>query len=349
MPASTFILTGDALAAAVRMHDDGVPQREASRRLGVAVSTLQNGVAAALCARSGHAPAQRTPSGRLSQEGRDRLREALRKGLKGVEIQLRLGVAAGTVSKERKRYAADLKARGKRCLPPPGGGDRYRGVLVPKEKLREVEELLLTGMGAGKAALAVGISKTPCLAVRRRLVRRLARRGETLPGCDRAGRRTSIIFGDGHVPAASKAQLRDLLLAGMPVANAAKIAVVCARVAYAIRDELNASRAAAGLPAIIPCRLSRDATRKARIDAEWLPKGRSNKVLYRRMLEAAGGDFALARRATVKAMAERDGHDPHVADQIDRMRRGAGLVAAFSPRRMDSVVTLGGVASSGLS
>src|SRR3546814_7572536 len=79
------------------------------------------------------------------------MRLMLRKGLKGVEIQLRLGVSAACVSEQRRKYRADLKARDKAPLPPPGNGEQYSGARYSKAKRRAVEDVLLQGFGSARS------------------------------------------------------------------------------------------------------------------------------------------------------------------------------------------------------
>ena len=62
--------------------------------LGYCEASVCNAVLIALCPRKGFTPAQRDHLGVLTPEGIGRLRYALKKGLKGVDIQLRLGISA---------------------------------------------------------------------------------------------------------------------------------------------------------------------------------------------------------------------------------------------------------------
>ncbi len=166
----------------------------------------------ALCPRKGFIPAQRDQFGRLTPEGMDRLRLALRKGMKAVDIQLRLGVSASCIAEQRRRYRADLKARGMAPMPMVGGGQRYSGVPVSRDERQAVEALLLQGYGSKKIEQRTGISNTSVGRIRNRLIRRLARRGECLPGCDVKGRRIgAAIESDHYVP--------EVLLAPAPEAT----------------------------------------------------------------------------------------------------------------------------------
>lgn len=57
---------------------------------------------------------------------------------------------------------------------------------------------------------------------------------------------------------------------------------------------------------------------------------------------------AEARRRTIRAIAEHDGQDPALAEQINRMKRGAVVVPRLDVRRTAHDHTLGGVASGAL-
>lgn len=338
-------LSGDRLEEAIRLREvEGWAFARIGAHFGVAESSACNAVLIALCPRKGFTPAERDEHGCMTPAGLERLRLMLRKGLKGVDIQLRLGLSASTIAEQRRRYAADLRARGKAPLPPAGGGEAYSGARVPREKVRQVEALLMTGLGGPKIANQVGVSKTNVQRIRGRLVKRLRRKGECLPGCDAAGRRIRILDHAAAVPAAAIAQFRLLLLDGIAVRRAAVLANMGGSKAYALRDDFAAELAARGeqLPPIR--RLGRGQARAELARTSWLPSGRANMILYRTILRDCA-DEAEARRRTVRAIAERDGQDVGLAEQIDRMKRGGRTVARFEARRADPAVTLGGVAS----
>lgn len=342
-------LQGDRLEEAIRLREqEGWSFARIGAHLGVCEASACNAVLIALCPRKGFTPAQRDEHGRLTAEGLERLRLMLRKGMKGVDIQLRLGVSASSIAEQRRRYAADLKKRGKAPLPPAGGGEAYSGARVPRERIREVERLLMTGLGGPKIAEQVGVSKTHVQRIRGKLVKRLRRKGECLPGCDATGKRIKIVDHVAAVPAADVAKLKDLLMQGMPVSRAALMANMGSSKAYDIRDDLKAELATRGeaLPPIV--RLGRRKAPVADARATWLPKGRKNLILYRTILRELGGNEAEARRRTVRAIAERDGQDPMLAEQLDRLKRGATVTARLELRRADPAFTLGGVATGAL-
>lgn len=343
-------LQGDRLEEAIRLREqEGWSFARIGAHFGVSEASACNSVLIALCPRKGYRPAARDEHGRLTGEGVERLRLMLRKGLKGVDIQLRLGISAGRIALERRRYTTDLKARGKAPLPAAGNGDAYSGARWPKETVREVERLLMEGLGGPKIADRLGVSKTQVQRVREKLVKRLRRKGQCLTGCDIDGRRIRVADHIAAVPAADVAHLRSLILEGVPVARAALMANMGGSKAYQIRDQLKAELEADGrtLPPIR--RLGHARARAAGSRATWLPKGRANLVLYRRMLHEANGDAAVARRKTVRAIAERDGQDPALAEQLDRVRRGASITARFIPSKCLPDMTLGGVATGALS
>lgn len=342
-------LQGDRLEEAIRLREeDGWSFARIGAHFGVAESSACNAVLIALCPRKGFTPAERDEHGRMTPAGLERLRLMLRKGLKAVDIQLRLGLSASTIAEQRRRYAADLKARGKAPLPAAGGGEAYSGARIPREKVREVERLLMTGLGGPKIAEQVGVSKTHVQRMRGRLVKRLRRKGECLPGCDAAGKRVKIVGHIASVPDAAIETLRSLILDGVPVRRAALLANVGSCRAYRERDRLRDELGARGEHMPVTIRLGRGKAHAANARAAWLPVGRVNLILYRTILREVDGNEAEARRRTVRAIAERDGQDPSLAEQIDRMRRGAAVVAKLDLRRPDPAYTLGGVATGSL-
>jgi transposase len=338
-------LHGETLERAVSLYEAGTSMEAVARAVGMPCPTVQNGVMAALCVRRGHRPAERDGNGYLAPVGLERLREMLRKGMKGVEIQLRLGVSASTISNERRRYDADLKARGKRPLPRPGGGEMYCGARLSRDQVKEIESLLMTGRGSQQVAKRTGVSSTSVIRLRHKLVKRLARKGQALAGCDKGGKRVRLLNLVHSVPDGAKEKLRDLILDRVPISRAAVMANVGTSFAYSMRDAIRAEFAERGEALPPPIKLGRTKAREADFRAAWLPKGRSNIVLHRQILSACGGDEQEARRRTIRAIAERDGHDPVLAEQFDRLRRGGSVVATLNPRRADHDFTLGGVAT----
>lgn len=338
-------LHGAALERAVALYEAGTSMEAVARAIGMACPTVQNAVMAALCVRRGYRPAERDANGYLAPAGLDRLREMLRKGMKGVDIQLRLGVSASTISNERRRYDADLKARGKRPLPRPGAGETYSGARISRDQVKEIEALLMTGLGSQQVSKRTGVSSTSVIRLRHRLVKRLARKGQALAGCDKSGKRVRLLNLVHAVPESAKAKLRALILDRVPISRAAVMANVGTCFAYQMRDAIRAELAAQGEMLPPPVKLGRTKAREADFRAAWLPKGRANIVLYRQILAACGGDETEARRRTIRAIAERDGENPALAEQFDRLRRGGTVEKRITLRRPDPSMTLGGNAT----
>ena len=340
-PAPEAKLHGEALEEAIRLREQqGWSFARIGATFGVSEAGTCNAVLTALCARKGFTPAQRDEFGRLTSEGRDRLRYALRKGLKGVEIQLRLGLSAGRISEERRRYSRELKAAGKVPLPPPGAGAAYSGVKLSAAKKREVEALLLQGLGACKITARTGVSNTSVGRIRNRLVKRLRRRGETLPGCDVRGVRHVQAESSRFVPDEAKQLLRRLLLDRIPVRRAAAMVAVGTCTAYRARDELAAELAARGetLPKpILPGRV-----RPGQLDQSfWPPAGAREIYAFRELLRQMSFDDAK----TAWRMRKADEHAAEVErrraererpksfeEQLDRIRRGEIGIVLSTPR-----------------
>ena len=234
-------LQGADLDEAVRLREEeNWSFKQIGEKFGFCEAAASNAVLIALCPRKGHRPAARNANGRLMPEEIERMRLMLRKGLKGVDIQLRMGVSAACVAEQRRRYQTDLKVRDKAPLPPPGNGERYSGVRIGKADRKRVEELLLQGYGGPRASKMTGVSKTVCTRIRAALVKRLARKGETLPGCDANGVRHVQRAGARNIAPAQADALKRLLLDGIPVRRAGSITGIGHCSAYRIRDELNA-------------------------------------------------------------------------------------------------------------
>ncbi len=351
-------LQGERLEEAIRLREvDGWSFARIGAHLGVAEASACNGVLIALCPRKGFTPAQRDAAGRLTPEGLERLRYALRKGMKGVDIQLRLGVSASCVAEQRRRYQADLKARGKAALPPPGAGDAYSGVKLSRSKKQEVEAMLLEGFGAKRVTDQTGASNTSVGRIRNRLIKRLARKGECLPGCDLTGRRVGAAKAStNYIPAASILALRGRILAREPVSRAARALGIGGSSAYRIRDQLAAELAERGETLPAPERLGRsaDGLRLAR-EATWLPKAMQRRF---RTLCAEIGPFAAkaqllgeieAERAAADAVRRAEAARPKsFEEQLERVRNGAKLIAVVPLRRPDPTMTLGGIATGAL-
>lgn len=347
VPAPAARLHGAALERAIGLRQE---QGWSFARIGAAVGVSEgaacNAVLAALCLRSGFTPAQRTPSGRLTAEGLERLRLALRKGLKGVDIQLRLGLSAGRVAEERRRYNADLKSRGKAALPPPGGGVAYSGIKLTRAQKGAVESLFMAGFGAAKINQRTGVSHTSIGRIRARLIRRLARKGQVLPGCDAAGARHVVAESTAHVHPLQLAEFRRMLMAATPVRRAAAQAGIGTCTAYRLRDDLARELAAIGLPLPEPVRPGR-VRAGAFAEADWPPRSLAEHYAFRLLLAEPDATFAGAKTAwqaarrsartaaqgeAREALQSQAGRPRTFEDQLAAVASGRlGITAAFLP------------------
>jgi len=343
-------LQGDRLEAAIRMREvDGWSFARIGATLGVCEASACNSVLIAMCPRKGFTPAQRDEHGHLTVAGLDRLRLMLRKGMKGVDIQLQLGVSAACVAEQRRRYRADLKARGMRPLPPPGGGQRYSGVLLSRDEKREVERLLLEGFGAKKVTQQSGVSNTSVGRIRNRLIKRLARKGECLPGCDKAGRRIGAPKASDHfVPDVLRVALKERLMAREPVSRAARSLGISGSTAYDIRDELVAELAGRGEQLQPRLRLTRHATRIEEAKAAWLPAASIARFRLLAIEHGIDQGKAILMREMAEARAIERARPKTFEDQLAAVRAGAGLVRVIPMRRPDPTMTLGGIASAAI-
>ena len=337
------VLQGERLEAAIaRREVDGWSFARIGAEFGVAESAACNAVLIALCPRKGFTPAPRDATGRLLPEGIERLRLMLRKGLKGVDIQLRLGVSSSCVAEQRRRYRADLKSRGKAALPPPGAGEAYSGVKLSLAQRRAVEALFMEGYGAKKIGERTSVSHTSIGRIRTRLIKRLKRKGECLPGCDIDGRRRQQKDHARSVPDATVQAFRKRLMNREPVRRAANAEGIGLVSAYKLRHAFAAELAAGGEtlpPPILPGRTS-----TGRYDG-WLPA--DMRARHRQLVRETGTEAAKATilaEIAAKRKAERD-RPKSFEEQLEMVRNGARLVQRFTPRRTDPAGTLGGVAT----
>lgn len=344
VPAAPYTkLQGERLERAIRMREaDGWAFARIGAELGVSESAACNAVMIALCTRKGFRPAERDHNGRLLPEGRERLRYALRKGYKAIDISLRLGLSASRITEERRRYNAELKAAGKALLPPPGGGAAYSGVKLSKAKIAQVEALFLDGLGTQKIAEQTEVSHTSVVRIRARLVKRLARKGQCLPGCDARGNRHKQKDSVRFIPDEQKAALREMLLARMPVSRAAKLCGIGASAAYRIRDELKAELGDAMPTPKRPGRLTPSALRIR--ESEGIP---ADKLMHFRALVREHGATEARRLLAEERRAERS-RPLTFEEQLERVRAGAALTTKFVPTKAAPEMTLGGVATGAL-
>lgn len=339
-------------------HDEKLSYAAIGVVLGVCEAQATNAVLYAECIKAGHTPLQRHTGGKLHPDGRDRLRAMFRKGWTHRKIQEWTGCPAATLTRERKVYAAELKAKGLAPLPPIGGGERYSGAKIPKADSRKVEALYLEGFGTAKVSARTGVSKTHCLRMRTKLIKRLKRKGECLPGCDENGRRHVMKDHARRIPAMSIARFKKLIRKGETVARAARIAVI----GRSSADKIVKAMVANGFALRTKPWRGRALQAKQRIGAQDLPGGRWGIDRYRAHVHAG------MRHEKAAARAARDWQDKMAVERANRADRrlerkdeearsrsfeeqlaavaaGAKLGPTFRPTRRGPDFTLGGVAT----
>lgn len=334
------VLTGDLLDRAVALREAGWSFARIGAELGCSEAGASNAVIAEQARREGRRVALRDDKGRLLPEEMERLRLLLKKGVKPIEIQKAMGISASRIAEERRRYNRDLAERGKAPLPPPGNGERYSGARIPRERIREVERLWLEGYGNKKISERTGISLTHARRIRERLVRRLKRRGECLPGCDIDGVRHVQKESTRFIPPETKAMLLELLQRRIPVRRAAKMAGMGSCSAYKLRDQWKAEGIEIPAPHL-PGRVKSE-FHPAR-QAGWLPDGYQNMIRYRALIAQHGEPEA--RRILKAEIAAEKARPLTFEEQLERVRAGAGIVSKIDIRKAPTAFTLGGVAS----
>lgn len=326
-------LRGAALEEAIRLREEqGWSFARIGAHFGVAEASACNAVLIALCPRKGYRPAERDAHGRLTPAGLERVRYALKKGLKGVDIQLRLGVSASCVAEQRRRYNRELRARGKAELPLPGNGEAYSGVKLTRERIARVEALFLSGLGTLKVSERSGVSKTSCTRIRNRLIRRLKRKGQVLPGSDASGARHVQAESARKIAPEQREQLVALLRDRVPVRRAAAMLAIGTCSAYRMRDALRAELAAGGEelpPPILPGRV-----RSTRPDPYWPPTGNKEIFAFRAMLATMSLDKAKAewRRSRAEADRAERQRPKSFAEQLQLVEAGKVRLVQAQPR-----------------
>lgn len=341
-------LTGKELSLAVdlrRVENWSYPRIAA--RFGICPGTATNAIIIAECIAAGHTPAKRDANGKLLAPEVKRLRRFLMEGMKHVEIQLCMAVTAGCVSTHRKRLAADLQAEGKsHLLPRPGNGEAYSGRRLTTATKRKAVQLLMEGYGALRISRETGISKTQIGRIRTGLIKKLAHKGQCLPGCDITGRRAKVKESARFIQPSQAAELRRRLLDREPVKRAARIVGIGEKSAYALRDDLAAEMTAQGQALLCPVLdgSGADAQREVRI-SRWMPPGKLQR--FRTLLIQHGAEEAK-RMVIAEADIERRAkasRPKSFEEQLAMVAAGAKLIEKPRLTKPDPQFTLGGVAS----
>ncbi len=301
------------LPRVLAMHNDGQSHEEIATAFGICPASAANALAVAKCRASGRTPARRAPDGSLMIKDLKRLHALFEAGARGVDIQVELGISASSVSTHRRRRNAELKAQGLPPLPPAGGGQRYCGARMSAADRRAVVALFMEGYGAKTIARRIGIGQTTAKRVRDQLIKKLKRRGESLPGCDANGKRLKVKEPSRKLDPAAVEALRAHLLNRIPVQRASRFTGIGITSAYRIRDALAAELAAEG---------------------KLLPKpklpGKSSEG-RRPVKDVMPAPIAAPRRLSFD-------------EQLQRVREGAAVVPRFKPS-VPIAHTLGGVGS----
>jgi len=132
-------------------------------------------------------PAARDYSDRLPAREIYRLRAMLDLGLENVDVAREMALNRTAVMYHRRLYDAELAKAGRSPTAPMRAG-RLTGRRLPATQAARLRTLLLKGVPADAAAIAMEVSKTCATRYRMEIVHDLASRGRTLPGCDATGR-----------------------------------------------------------------------------------------------------------------------------------------------------------------
>lgn len=330
-------ISPELVSDAVALRDDGWSYAKIGKHFGCSESAAANCILPVLGVRAGYRLAERDERGRMLPAELERLRLMLLKGVKPVEIQLRMGLSASRIAEERRRYNLDLKERGKRPLPPPGNGEHYSGARISREAKREVERLYLEGFGAAKISKRTGVSYTQVRRIRQKMLRRLKRKGQNLPGCDANGKRHTMKDHARSITDEQKAKLRELILSRVPVRRAAAIAGVGSCSAYRFRDLLKAELGDAFPAPKLPGRVSKH--RAELLYAQAIPP--QHLWRFRVLVREHGEDKA---RQLLRAEISAARRDETFEEKLQRS--DLKIVAAFKPSR-NHEGTLSGVTDFG--
>lgn len=356
-------IDGDNLARALEMRKAGKSYRAIGEEFGCCESAAANALLAAQCIDAGFVPAKRDGTGGLIAKDVARLRKMLRAGMKGCDIQLQMAISASAICNHRRKYNKELKALGKRPLPPAGAGLAYSGRKLKPAQKAEVRKLLMEGFGVYKIEQRTGVSKSQALRIRARLVKTLRRKGQYLPGCDLSGKRLVTKESVKDIPPVLIDEMRRRILAREPISRAAHEIGLGTCAGYRIRDQLKAEYQARGMTLPVPVRLgSSKLARELSANAKWLPKDRIYE--YRALL--LDHDIAEAKRIMLERFrAEDDARRIELGEpkkpitapapkrmtfeeQMAAIANGAKLVPAWKPVKPDPQTGLGGIATAQL-
>ena len=342
-------------------REEGLSYSSIGVVLGICEANATNAVLYAECVKAGHRTIERTAGGKLLPEGRDRLRVLFRKGWTHRKIQEWTGAPASMLTRERKRYSLELKAKRLAPLPPIGGGERHSGAKIPRAIIREVERLYLEGFGAARITKLTGVSNTHCLRVRTKLIRRLKRAGKRLPGCDETGVRRVMKDHGRRIPDTSIAKFKRLIRQGETVARAAKLSII----GRSSADKIVKAMIADGFVLVTKPWRGRARQAMQLLNAPELPGARWGIDRYRAHIHAGKPhaqavelvraewtgkvEGQRAEYAVLRAQRKIEQNRPKsFEEQVAAVERGAKLVAAFRPTRATPDMTLGGVATGAL-
>jgi hypothetical protein len=116
-----------------------------------------------------------------------RLRAMLDLGMQNVDVAAEMALNRSAVMYHRRLYDAELTAVGQPVTVPVREG-RMAGRRLPRGQAERLEALLRKGVPADDAAIAMEVSRPCAVRYRMRIVRELAAKGRTLPGCNAEGR-----------------------------------------------------------------------------------------------------------------------------------------------------------------
>lgn len=177
------------------------------------------------------------------------------------------------------------------------------------------------------------------------MVRRLARKGQSLPGCDERGTRHTQAESARFITDEQRAELRKLLLAGWPCSRAARFTVVGGSSAYRIRDELAAELARDGQPPLQP-RFPGKSRDGLTVSPYWPPTGVKQIYAFRQLLATMSFDEAKAEWR--QARRDEATRPKTFEEQLAAVRAGAKIAERQPIRKADPTYTLGGVATGAL-